>query len=195
MTDKPPYQELYERVTKTTKNRFSAQKRLKHHSQCALWTITLSSIFLLIPPLAQAFSLKLNQDVQTINFVQILLTITILIISVALSMANFSARSERIHNCGIELNSLVRKIYPKITCVDKEDDYECLNLEYDNILKRYENHASVDFMRTKLEMASYYNPPYWYKPLFLIRYYILEFFFYFFTLAAGGVWILTLFIK
>lgn len=194
MVEKLPYEELYERVFKTAKNRFSAQKRLNHHSTWALWSITLSSIFLLIPPLAQAFNLNLSQTEQTINFVQALLTITILVISVALSMANFSARSERIHSCGIELNSLARRIYPKKDLTDKEDDYEKLNLEYDNILKRYENHSSVDFMRTKLEMNSYYNNPWWYKPVFIIRYYFLEFFFYFFILFAGVTWILTLFI-
>ena len=75
---------------------------------------------MLITPLAQGFEIELTQDKKTIDFVQILLTIVILAVSIILSMANFAVRGERIHNCGMELNSLGRKVYPKVNLEDKD---------------------------------------------------------------------------
>ena len=134
MSKVTPYQELYARVVKTTKNRFAAQRRLEHHNKAVLWTITLSSIFLLVIPLAQGFGIKLNINKTTIDFVQILLTVVILAVSIILSMANFAVRGERIHNCGMELNGLGRRIYPKVELQNKDSDYELFNREYDEIL-------------------------------------------------------------
>lgn len=192
MSDHLPYKALYDRVNKTTKNRFAAQRRLEHHNKAVLWTITLSSIFLLVTPLAQGFGLKLTQDKTLIDFVQIILTIVILAVSIILSMANFAVRGERIHNCGMELNGLARRIYPKILLTTEDTEYEVVNKEYDDILRRYENHTKVDFMRTKLEMTEYYQPAIWYRPVFFIRYFS-EFWLYISILAAGGCWIAVLF--
>jgi hypothetical protein len=192
MSESKPYQELYDRVNKTTKNRFAAQRRLEHHNKAVLWTITLSSIFLLITPLAQGFGLPLTQDKTLIDFVQILLTVVILAVSIILSMANFAVRGERIHNCGMELNGLARRIYPKVGLTAEDIEYHDVNKEYDEILRRYENHTKVDFMRTKLEMSQYYQPPVWYRPIFFLRY-LSEFWLYIAILLAGVCWVAVLF--
>ncbi|MEI8640972.1 SLATT domain-containing protein [Pseudoalteromonas sp. Hal099] len=192
MTESKPYLELYDRVNKTTKNRFAAQRRLEHHNKAVLWTITLSSIFLLITPLAQGFGLTLTQDETLIDFVQILLTVVILAVSIILSTANFAVRGERIHNCGMELNGLARRIYPKITSTSEDAEYKDINKEYDEILRRYENHTKVDFMRTKLDMSQYYQPPFWYRPVFFLRY-LSEFWLYIIILLAGASWVAVLF--
>lgn len=192
MSEVTPYQELYDRVVKTTKNRFAAQRRLEHHNKAVLWTITLSSIFLLVIPLAQGFGITLNISKTIIDFVQILLTIVILAVSIILSMANFAVRGERIHNCGMELNGLGRRIYPYVALKEKNDEYDNFNREYDEILRRYENHTKVDFMRTKLEMYSYYQPPLWYRAIFFLRY-ISEFWLYGVILGAEFIWMAVLF--
>ncbi|MGY8898832.1 MAG: SLATT domain-containing protein [Paraglaciecola sp.] len=192
MSESKPYQELYDRVNKTTKNRFAAQRRLEHHNKAVLWTITLSSIFLLITPLAQGFGLALTQDETLIDFVQILLTVVILAVSIILSTANFAVRGERIHNCGMELNGLGRRIYPKIALTTEDNEYKDINKEYDEILRRYENHTKVDFMRTKLDMSQYYQPPFWYRPVFFLRY-LSEFWLYIVILLAGASWVAVLF--
>lgn len=192
MSEVKPYKELYDRVNKTAKNRFAAQLRLEHHNKAVLWTITLSSIFLLVTPLAQGFGIKLTQDKALIDFVQILLTIVILAVSIILSMANFAVRGERIHNCGMELNGLARRIYPKIELNEEDPEYVNVNKEYDEILCRYENHTKVDFMRTKLQMTQYYQSKLWEHPVFVIRYFS-EFWLYFSILGAGAYWISLLF--
>ena len=192
MLESKPYQELYDRVNKTTKNRFAAQKRLEHHNKAVLWTITLSSIFLLVTPLAQGFGIHLTQDETLIDFVQILLTVVILAVSIILSTANFAVRGERIHNCGMELNGLGRRIYPKVKLTSEDSEYKDINKEYDEILRRYENHAKVDFMRTKLDMPQYYQPPFWYRPVFFLRY-LSEFWLYIAILFAGASWVAILF--
>lgn len=192
MSEITPYKDLYDRVNKTAKNRFAAQIRLEHHNKAVLWTITLSSIFLLVTPLAQGFGIKLTQDKALIDFAQILLTIVILAVSIILSMANFAVRGERIHNCGMELNGLARRIFPKLGLNKEDAEYVKVNKEYDEILYRYENHTKVDFMRTKLEMSQYYQFQFWEYPVFVVRYYS-EFWLYFSILGAGAYWIALLF--
>ncbi|TMO35486.1 hypothetical protein CWC26_00900 [Pseudoalteromonas sp. S4488] len=192
MSDVTPYKELHDRVIKTTKNRFAAQRRLEHHNKAVLWTITLSSIFLLITPLAQGFGLELTQSKTTIDFVQIILTIVILAVSIILSMANFAVRGERIHNCGMELNGLGRRIFPHIKLTEQDDQYDSFNQEYDEILRRYENHTKVDFMRTKLEMSEYYQLPFWYRGIFTLRYFS-QFWLYAAILGSEFIWVGTLF--
>jgi uncharacterized membrane protein len=192
MSEITPYKDLYDRVNKTAKNRFAAQIRLEHHNKAVLWTITLSSIFLLVTPLAQGFGIKLTQEKALIDFAQILLTIVILAVSIILSMANFAVRGERIHNCGMELNGLARRIFPKLGLNKEDAEYVKVNKEYDEILYRYENHTTVDFMRTKLEMSQYYQSQFWEYPVFVVRYYS-EFWLYFSILGAGAYWIALLF--
>ncbi len=192
MPEITPYKELHDRIIKTTKNRFAAQKRLEDHNKAVLWTITLSSIFLLIIPLAQGFGIKLTQEKTTIDFIQIILTVVILIVSIILSMANFAVRGERIHNCGMELNSLGRRIFPKIKLDDKDDEWGSLNTEYDEILRRYENHTKIDFMRTKIEMHDYYKLPFWYRGIFVLRYWF-QFSLYGIILLIECIWVGKLF--
>lgn len=189
----PPYQELYDRIIKTAKSRFHAQVRLEHHNKAALWTITLSSFILLVAPLAQGFGIELHKDQQLINLIQVLLTVLILVVSVALSMANFSVRSERIHSCGMELNSLARKVYPKQSVQEVGSDYESYSNEYDSILRRYENHSRIDFLRTKNDMNYYYKNSAWFSWLVKLRY-LYEFSLYIVILMVEILWTITLFI-
>lgn len=188
-----PYQELHDRITKTTKNRFNAQVRLEHHNKAVLWTITLSSFILLITPLAQGFGIELSKNQQLINLVQVLLTILILVVSVILSMANFAVRSERIHNCGMELNSLARKIYPKLHIEATDSEYDFYSKEYDDILKRYENHSKIDFLKTKIDMNYYYKNPSWF-PLWVKVRYLYEFSLYILILIIEIWWTVELFV-
>lgn len=192
MSEVTPYKEFHDRIIKTTKNRFAAQRRLEDHNKAVLWTITLSSIFLLIIPLAQGFGIELTQNKTTIDFVQIILTVVILAVSIILSMANFAVRGERIHNCGMELNGLGRRIYPKIKLTEEDNEYDSFNTEYDEILRRYENHTKIDFMRTKLEMTNYYKLPFWYRGTFILRYWS-QFGLYGVILFAECVWVSILF--
>ena len=187
-----PYQELHDRITKTTKNRFNTQRRLEHHNKAVLWTITLSSFILLITPLAQGFGIELNNNQQIINLIQVLLTILILVVSVILSMANFAVRSERIHNCGMELNSLARKVYPKIHLDSVDAEYDSFNKEYDDILRRCENHSKIDFLKTKTDMNDYYKNPFWF-PMWVNLMYLSEFSLYIIILLGEIWWTFELF--
>jgi|GEM_PF-2365709 len=188
-SNQSPYEELYDRVNKTTKNRFHAQRRLDHHNWASLMTITLFSICLLVLPLAKAFSIDLNASDKVIDFVQSLLAIVILVVSVILSMANFAVRAEKVHSCGMELNSLLRRIYPKkASKSDADDQYEEFSKEYDDILYRYENHKKIDHMHTVLAMSNYYKPSWWYRPVVTIRYF-LEFWTYATLIALVLIWV------
>lgn len=184
-----PYEELYDRVNKTTKSRFHSQRRLNHHNWASLLTITLFSVCLLVLPLAKAFGIELNASEKVIDFVQSLLAIVILVVSVILSMANFAVRAEKIHSCEMELNSLLRRIYPKKSHKSEADeDYEEFSKEYDEILYRYENHKKIDHMHTVLAMSDYYKPSWWYRPTVALRYF-LEFWTYATLISLVLIWV------
>lgn len=53
---------------------------------------------------------------------------------------------------GIELDRFVRKIEGIITEDDQQSNYSNLTKEYYDILEKYENHETVDFIFAKLQI-------------------------------------------
>lgn len=183
MQKENPFEELYDRVHKTAASRFFAHDRLKAHQNASIWTITASSLILIIIPLAQTFEIQYGFTNNQLNFIQVSLAITILVLSAILSMANFSVRAEKIHQCGMILNALARKIHRHISDKSGSDVYDQLAKEYDDTLQKYENHTPVDYLYTKNHLtASYRNP--WYFPIYIRIRYAFEFFWYFVLLGV-----------
>lgn len=182
--NKKPYEELYDRVNKTAKSRFNAHIRLSNHNNVSLFTITLFSLALLVLPLGKAFGIKFYISDNVVELVQCLLTIVILAISIALSMASFAFRSEKFHYCGKELNNLLMRLYTKKDS-EYDNEYESLCKEYHSILSGYENHKEIDYMRTK-----YYSKQlsFW-KKIYLRYKYLREFIIYVLLIILVVGWI------
>lgn len=164
------FEELYDRIHKTTACRFFAHDRLKAHHNASLWTITFFSMGLIFIPLLQSFGLEMRFSSNYTNFIQVVLAIVILVISILLNMTNFSVRADRMHQCGMILNSLARKVHRHINEDKSGDSYEGLVKEYDAVLQRFENHSPLDYLFAKNHLTSSYTNS-WYFPAYIrIRY-------------------------
>ena len=188
------FEELYDRVHKTACCRFFAHDRLKNHHNASLWTITFFSMGLIFVPLIQTFGLETRFSSNYTNFIQVVLAIVILVISVLLNMTNFSVRADRMHQCGMVLNAFARKIHRHINEKSDANFYDGLVAEYDAVLQRFENHSPMDYLFAKNHLTSSYQNS-WYFPLYIRARYALQFFPYLFLLGLEGSWFYMLVTK
>lgn len=185
------FEELYDRVQKTANSRFNAHRRLIHHNNASLWTITCFSTGLIIIPLIQTFGLQTRFSSEYINFIQVVLAIVILIISIILNMTNFAVRADKVHTCGMTLNAFARKIHKCINEPLSSDKYDEIVNEYERVLQKYENHSNVDYLFTKLRMTNYYKNPWWFFAYVRIIY-MVQFLPYILLLSIEFFWIYML---
>jgi ABC-type protease/lipase transport system fused ATPase/permease subunit len=188
MTKENHLEELHDRIQKTATSRFYAHDRLKNHHNAALWTIAFFSMGLIFIPLMTTFGLESRFSSQYSSFIQVVLAIVILVISVMLNMTNFSVRADRIHQCGIILNALARRVHRHVNEQSSSEIYDELVKEYDDVLHRYENHSSLDYLYTKNHMTNYYDNP-WYFPIYIRVLYLLQFIPYLLLLSLEISWV------
>jgi len=188
------YEELYDRMIKTAACRFAANDRLKAHHNASLWTITFFSMGLIVIPLVETFGLKSNFSSNYTSFIQVVLAIVILVISVLLNMTNFSVRAEKMHQCALAVNTLARKVHRHINDNSSSSKYEDLVKEYDNILQRFENHSRVDYLYAKKHLSGHYNNP-WYFPFTARLHYFYQFLPYIVLLGIEAIWLYMLVAK
>ncbi|MBC7968375.1 MAG: SLATT domain-containing protein [Fuerstia sp.] len=182
---------LYDRVSKTAASRFHASRRLSYHNQVSLWTISFFSLGLVFVSLVQSIGFVLPYPDKTINLVQVFLSITILVISAIMTMSNYAVRAERYHACGLEMNDLALKLERRVEKDGTVDEHNTFANIYGEILKRYENHHSIDFMFMKIQKSERYKLPWWYPGYVHVRFSV-QFLPYIALLGMEFVWIFTL---
>lgn len=79
-------------------------------------------------------------------------------------MSDFSLKSSRHHECGVQLNELAYRLMNKWGVKLSDEEYEQRLSEYFNILRKYENHTEADNSRVNKKVeyvvgstASYYS--------------------------------------
>lgn len=188
------FDELYDRMLKTAACRFAANDRLKAHHNVSLWTITFFSMGLIFIPLVDIFGLNSNFSPNYTSFIQVVLAIVILVISVLLNMAGFSVRAEKMHQCAMLVNNLARKTHRHINDQSNPEIYDELIREYDDVLQRFENHARIDYLYAKKHLSSHYKNP-WHFPVTVRVKYFFQFTPYIFLLGLEVSWLVLLAIK
>lgn len=138
---------LRQMISKTVAARFQASRRLDCHNKLSLFSIALFSIILILVALLQLVSFRFSFDSVVVNIGQAFLSILILCFSIAISMSDFSLKSSKHHECGVQLNELVYKLMNKWGVVLSDQEYEQRLSEYFNILSKYENHTEADNSR------------------------------------------------
>jgi hypothetical protein len=138
---------LRQMISKTVAARFQASRRLDFHNKLSLFSISLFSIILILVALLQLVEFNFSFGNVAVNIGQVFLSIVILCFSIAISMSDFSLKSSKHHECGVQLNELVYKLMNKwgVTLTDQE--YEQRLSEYFNILRKFENHTEADNSR------------------------------------------------
>jgi hypothetical protein len=163
-------QALYRKMKKTAKARFGYAQRLKRHHTFTLWSMSLFSAGLIVLSLLPNFTPQLQVSTGTYQFLQFILSLFVLVISILLGSSNYSDRSEKMHRCALEINGLCHEILP--SCKENSDHelYKKTLFRYSNILDAYENHEPIDFAFVKLDLPEDYTLTKWQKFMIPVRY-------------------------
>lgn len=147
---------LYRKMKKTSKARFNAATRLGRHQRFSLWSLSFVSAGLIILRLLSVFQMRGRISEPLFSFIEIVVALFVLVLSVLLSANDFSDKAEKMHRCALELNVLCHEILP--ACSDSEDQslFAPTLQKYSTILNSYPNHANIDFALVKLELRSEY---------------------------------------
>ncbi|QJX02460.1 SLATT domain-containing protein [Alcanivorax sp. IO_7] len=109
---KNKFTELNRRVKLTSKARYNASRRLTLKNMLSQWTLALLSVALILISLVSASKLRIGFDQGYVDIMQIVFAVLILAYSLLLATGDYSARSVKIHRCGMELGRLARKVRP-----------------------------------------------------------------------------------
>ena len=159
-------------MKKAAKARFNASRRMQRQNQWALWTLSLFSTGLIVLTLLPSSGIVLHATPQLQTFLQTVLALLVLVLSLLLSAHNFSEKAEKMHRCALEMNALCHKILP--FCQENTDQelYRKTFEEYGGILNAYENHQNIDFDLVRLDMPQEYPLTNFEKFLIHIRYWL-----------------------
>ncbi|MEZ8618969.1 SLATT domain-containing protein [Vibrio splendidus] len=148
------YKYLYKRVSVTSKARYEASRRLRSQSWFSQWTLAymaIGQIILSMLPIFELTTESIPSNAQ--NAMAVFFAVVVLAYSLLLGMGDFSARSAKIHQCGLELAELARELKFMVDSKAHANKEEYLTYvkRYYQCLGRYENHSSHDYTVAKKE--------------------------------------------
>ncbi|WPR70613.1 SLATT domain-containing protein [Flavobacterium sp. NG2] len=148
----------------TTKgSRFIASSRLKSTNKLSSYSIGFLSGYMIIIGLLSVFNLNNAQIInnEQLGFISTGLSILILVFSQLEAANDYALKSDKFHNCALEISDLYNKLRYLKTNIINEDEINKLamdlSIEYGNILKKYENHESIDFEYFKISKNDYFK--------------------------------------
>lgn len=196
--------ELLRRVEFTSKARYNAARRLNLHSKLSQWTLATLALGQITISLVPALNLHSNYPSQYINFGSLFFGALVLTYSLLIGMSNFSTRSHVMHDCGIALGDLARRLHLLSRCPNASSgQYDSCSEKYYAILSKCENHSHQDYLNTNssnlfadfinhkdmgLQKAEKYILFAWMKSSSGF-FKVIEFMHYFITMALMSVWI------
>lgn len=151
------FAELNRRVKLTSKARYNASRRLTLKNKMSQWSLALISVALILISLTSASGIQVEFSTRYIDMMQIVFAVLILTYSLLLATGDYSARSVKIHRCGMELGRIARRIKPFEGEDDNIDAYEKLANDYYNCLEKYENHENVDYLVADYTSRDWYS--------------------------------------
>jgi len=178
----------------TTKGaRFTASSRLKKTNKLSSYSIGFLSGYMIIIGLLSIFKLNNNEIVtnEQLGFISTGLSILILVFSQLEGANDYALKADRFHNCALEISDLYNKLrYLKTNLKSDEEINKLaqeLSIEYGNVLKKYENHESIDFEYFKISKNDYFKMSIWKISRIQIQYYVRTKFLYHFLIVAPAL--------
>lgn len=152
------FDELFRRIELTSKNRYNGAERMRVHERLTSYTLGIVSVLQIGVSVAATPGSPLKIDAWVVSVIQICLSVFLLAYSLFTGAEKFGERSVRFHTCGLELGKLTRKLKRFKGLDGHEKEYDALSRHYYRVLDGSENHAPLDFMRTKLDLRERYFP-------------------------------------
>lgn len=156
--------ELNYKLWSTKGARFIASRRNETLHRLSGQTVGYLSAYLIIVGLVNVYNLKfwmfeLNNN--QINFASMAFSVLILLFSQLESSENFILKSDRYHNCALDISELYNRLrYTKTyesNNPNKKNVLSDISNEYDKILKRNENHKQIDYLKFQMLKADYFE--------------------------------------
>ena len=156
--------ELNYKLWSTKGARFAASRRTQTLHRLSGQCVGYFSAYLIIVGLVNIYNLKFWMFELTdnqINFASMSFSVLILLFSQLESSENFILKSDRYHNCALDISELYNRLrYTKTYENDNPNKKDILNEisnEYDKVLKRNENHTQIDYLRFQLLKPDYFE--------------------------------------
>ena len=184
----PPYLkkdfgvELNYKLWITKGARFAASERTKRLDVLSTKTIGYLSAYLIIFNMLNIYEIGFYTPIPDnyLAFISTALSILILIFSQFESFKSYNIRSEKYHSCAIEIGILYNQLRMVKTFISKqansEPETERISCEYDELLKRFENHEPIDTDIFKTTKPDYFKLSLWGIYQSKIKEYVLYFF-------------------
>ena len=139
--------ELLRRTEITGNARHNAARRMAAHGWFSQWTLALLTVGQIVISLVAALKLHSKFHAEYVNFASIFFGVLVLTYSLLLGMANYASRAVKMHECGISLGRLSRRLFYLLRnpCSNTNHYKEAVR-EYYNILEKYENHTRTDYL-------------------------------------------------
>lgn len=167
----PPYlknnsfeEELNYKLWSTKGARFAASHRNHTLNKLSSKSIGYLSAYLIIIGIVNLYDINLlgikildNQ----VGFISTAFSVLILLFSQLESSENFALKSERYHNCSLDISELYNRArFTKnftTNPINKQNELLQISIEYDTILKKYENHLPIDYLQFQLSKPEYFG--------------------------------------
>lgn len=168
--DKDFLEELKHKIWSTKGARFNADTRLKSLSKLSNICISILSVYLIIFGLLSVYKIY-NPGAKSENLFAFTLTaisIFLLLFSLFENSQNYLIKAKEFHNCSLDLADLYNELQNFKTYRKEADDSEkmefcsSLQIRYQNVLRKYDNHSPIDNKKFKAENLDYYKSLKWY---------------------------------
>ena len=128
----------------TAAARFNAAHRLRRHERASLFSISFSSLAVVIISMLEPFGVTLSVPAGAVNLSMAGVSLIILVMSLLISGRKYGERAEQMHQGAVEINAISRRL---ATAVSKGDAaaVEQLSEDYEAVLKVHENHEHLDY--------------------------------------------------
>jgi hypothetical protein len=162
----------------TTKGaRFSASRRNKIQNELSTKTVGYLSVYLTIIGLLSVYEIDVSDfmDIKYLNFTLTGISLLILIFSQFETSKEYAIKSEKFHQCSLEIGELynkLRMVKTFTTILNKEPEISKISKHYDRVLHKYDNHIPIDFDIFRITKPDYFRLSSWDVRIIKIRFYM-----------------------
>jgi len=163
--DKDFLEELKHKIWSTKGTRFTADSRLKLIAKNSTLSISFLSAYLIIFGLVSVYNLynpnAINPNV--IAFTITALSVLVLVFSLLENSQNYPIKAKNFHDCALDLADLYNELQNYKSYNNDSSEQEKLEFckklqkEYQNILRRYDNHDPIDNKKFRINHPDYYK--------------------------------------
>lgn len=180
----PPYLlkdfevELNYKLWTTKGARFAASHRNETLHRLSGQSVGYLSAYLIVIGLVNVYNLNFwmfSLNDSQVNFASMAFSVLVLLFSQLESSENFILKSDRFHNCALDIAELYNKLrYIKTYQNNNPDKHTILkeiSADYDKILKRNENHKPIDYKKFQLLKPDYFELNFIKRSIIRLEYY------------------------